>query len=300
MVVKYDMLYPAANQIRTLHIYLPKNYEKSGKHYPVMYFFDGHNLFSDEDATFGKSWGLKDYLDDHDAELIIVGAECAQEMLENYDRRSYEYMPLQSDENFVNPFLGIGPDKEDENEDENENEDKDEDEGWRPMRFIGIGDETMRWLSEDVKAYIDSTYRTLPDREHTGIGGSSMGGLMTAYGIFRYNSVYSRAFCVSPAVPLCMEAMRNLMAEVSICKDTRVFFSWGSLEAAGCVDPTKNDTTSYLYKACAEMAATATVQGADARLFCQIGGRHCEADWEKQLPLALPYLWPELTFKKTL
>ena len=43
-----------------LHLWLPDDYEESNERYPVMYFFDGHNLFYNEDATYGKSWGLKE------------------------------------------------------------------------------------------------------------------------------------------------------------------------------------------------------------------------------------------------
>lgn len=38
--------------------------------------FDGHNLFEDQEATYGKSWGLKDYLDHSGLPLIVVGMEC--------------------------------------------------------------------------------------------------------------------------------------------------------------------------------------------------------------------------------
>ena len=34
-----------------------------GRRYPVLYMFDGQNVFFDEDATYGKSWGVADYLD---------------------------------------------------------------------------------------------------------------------------------------------------------------------------------------------------------------------------------------------
>ena len=44
---------------RTLHIALPDNYYETQVHYPVMYMYDGHNLFQDHDATYGKSWGLE-------------------------------------------------------------------------------------------------------------------------------------------------------------------------------------------------------------------------------------------------
>ena len=52
--------------------------------------FDGHNVFFDEDATFGKSWGMKEYLDNHPRDLIVVGIECNDEGW----RRLNEYSPV--------------------------------------------------------------------------------------------------------------------------------------------------------------------------------------------------------------
>ena len=63
MIVKRNFTYTLNGKNRPLHIYLPDNYEKSEDKYPVMYFFDGHNLFINEDATYGKSWGMKEFLD---------------------------------------------------------------------------------------------------------------------------------------------------------------------------------------------------------------------------------------------
>ena len=63
MVEKRDVLFTPAGSTRRLHIYLPEGYDGSEERYPVMYFFDGHNLFFNEDATYGKSWGLREFLD---------------------------------------------------------------------------------------------------------------------------------------------------------------------------------------------------------------------------------------------
>ena len=79
MIVKRDFIYTPKGKNRPLHIYLPDDYAFSGEHYPVMYFFDGHNLFFDQDATYGKSWGLKDFLDGWDKKIIVVGIECGHE-----------------------------------------------------------------------------------------------------------------------------------------------------------------------------------------------------------------------------
>ena len=62
MIEKRDIFFPPAGKLRRLHIHLPEDYYETDRRYPVMYFFDGHNLFSDSDATYGKSWGLEDFL----------------------------------------------------------------------------------------------------------------------------------------------------------------------------------------------------------------------------------------------
>ena len=89
MIVKRDFVYSPKGTNRPLHIYLPQGYESSQERYPVMYFFDGHNLFFNEDATYGKSWGLKEFLDTWGKKIIIVGMECSHE---GEDRLS-EYLP---------------------------------------------------------------------------------------------------------------------------------------------------------------------------------------------------------------
>ena len=58
MIEKIDFWFSPAHQNRRLHIYLPNDYFNSNERYPVMYMFDGHNLFYDSDATYGKSWGF--------------------------------------------------------------------------------------------------------------------------------------------------------------------------------------------------------------------------------------------------
>lgn len=76
MIIKRDIKFTPANTTRHLHIHLPESYSTGHQLYPVMYFFDGHNLFDDSEATFGKSWGLKDFLKRWSKDMIIVGIEC--------------------------------------------------------------------------------------------------------------------------------------------------------------------------------------------------------------------------------
>ena len=89
MIIKENFGYPVDGTNRMLHIYLPDDYDTCNEYYPVMYFFDGHNLFSDAAATYGKSWGLKAYLDQWNKKMIIVGIECSHVG----QQRLSEYMP---------------------------------------------------------------------------------------------------------------------------------------------------------------------------------------------------------------
>lgn len=57
MIVKIPYRIDPLERDTTLHIYLPDDYERKDERYPVMYMYDGHNLFDDNDATYGKSWG---------------------------------------------------------------------------------------------------------------------------------------------------------------------------------------------------------------------------------------------------
>ncbi|MBR2654045.1 MAG: alpha/beta hydrolase, partial [Lachnospiraceae bacterium] len=92
MVIKRDFIYTPKGKSRMLHIWLPENYNESEDRYPVMYFFDGHNLFFNEDATFGKSWGLFEFLSDWPKDIIIVGIECGHDG----DERLGEYSPYRT------------------------------------------------------------------------------------------------------------------------------------------------------------------------------------------------------------
>ena len=66
-----------------------------------MYFFDGHNLYFNEDATYGKSWGLKDFLDNWQKDMIIVGIECGH----GPGQRLGEYCPYTVDISFMKSIL---------------------------------------------------------------------------------------------------------------------------------------------------------------------------------------------------
>lgn len=256
MIIKRAFPCPYAGEDRTLHIYLPEHYYETDQRYPVMYFFDGHNLFSDSDATYGKSWGLKDFLGGWEKPMIVVGMECSH----HGNARLDEYSPYDCDWGF---FAGIR----------------------------GRGRETMDWIVEQVKPFIDREYRTWPHREATAIGGSSMGGLMAVYAAGLYNRYFSKAACISSAMWFCMGQLRRDILQTPMDPDTRVYFSWGTEESGGAKPTPEEDWSTDTARKNLEAASWFESRGARVYLRCQRFGGHREADWEKLVPEFMEFLW---------
>ena len=254
MIIKRDFIYTPKGKNRPLHIYLPEGYYRSQERYPVMYFFDGHNLFLDEDATYGKSWGMAQFLANWPKDMIIVGIECGHE---GYERLS-EYLPYFAVGNF--------------------------------SRFEPWGGKTMDWIVNEIKPMIDREYRTIPFRECTAIGGSSMGGIMSLYAAVHYNRWFSKAACVSSAMGFCMEPLFGDLQESAISPDTRIYLSWGTREA-GRKRHDCGDRSSETYHRNKAVADYLKGRKCAVMMDCQIGGGHCEADWEKLVPHFMDFLW---------
>lgn len=200
MVIKWDVTIPklSGDMPRKVYLYLPESYrEEPDRRYPVMYMFDGHNVFFDEDATFGKSWGMNDFMESSEKQLIIVGVECNH----RGNQRLSEYAPV----SFSDPKLG---------------------------KIRGRGSATMNWMVGELKPYIDERYRTLPDRENTIIAGSSMGGLMALYAVTAYNHVFSRAACLSPSLWTAPGKLLEIAARAAVRQGTLVYMDYGEKELA--------------------------------------------------------------------
>lgn len=195
MVEKFDLWFPPAGENRRIHLYLPDDYYGSEERYPVVYMFDGHNLYFDRDATFGTCLGMKEFLDGWGKKILLVGIECSSD-----DRqRVREYCPYHIQSRIYGDLDGKGKD-------------------------------TMDWITGALKNHIDQNYRTWPFREATAIAGYSMGGMMSLFAVLRYNSFFSKAAVISPSLLPAMEAFKREIADGSLDQDTRIFFSWGTEE----------------------------------------------------------------------
>lgn len=250
MVFRWNVLFPTPTGAdkRTAYLYLPDSYEQDpNRRYPVLYMFDGHNVFFDSDATYGTSWRLGQYLDSTHTPLIVAAVECSHDP---HHGRLKEYAPY----SFSDPSAGY---------------------------IEGRGRDTMEWLVHAFKPDIDRQYRTMPDRAHTGIAGSSMGGLMSLYAVLEYNTVFSRAAALSPSLWTNPAALENLVVHADIKPDTIVYMDYGSREI-------------HFHKNMRAQFETMTRRLLQKGIFVTSRivpfGNHCEASWEKQLPIAIPAL----------
>lgn len=108
MIRKWNITIPelSGKQKRRVYVYLPSSYKKDpNKRYPVLYMFDGHNVFLDSDATYGKSWGMKDYMDRTRTQMIIAAVECNHSP---DNGRLREYSPYDFNDFSFGPVKGEG------------------------------------------------------------------------------------------------------------------------------------------------------------------------------------------------
>lgn len=199
MIQKWKLTYPAytGEELRRAYVYIPAEAKKHPeRRYPVLYMFDGHNVFFDKDATYGKCWGMKQYMDRTKTPVIIAAIECNHSP--NGGRLS-EYAPF----SFHNATLGD---------------------------VTGRGRETMEWLLSTFKPMIDRTFPTLPDRANTFIAGSSMGGLMSLFAVTEYNRFFKGAACLSPSVWFGAKELDSLLRTAEIADDTVIYMDYGACE----------------------------------------------------------------------
>ncbi len=244
MVEKWDITIPelTGEEVRRAYVYLPESYENEpDRRYPVLYMFDGHNVFFDEDATYGKCWGMKEYMDFTETQVIIAAVECNHSPDHG---RLKEYSPF----SFQDPYFG---------------------------KITGRGKKTMDWMVNTFKKEIDADYRTLPDRKHTWIAGSSMGGLMSVYALLKYNRVFSRAAALSPSLWTAADKIEEMIQKTRIRKDTVLYMDYGQKELGN---------HPQMLKSFGKVTEQLMERG--VLLDCRIipGGTHCEASWEKQIP----------------
>jgi predicted alpha/beta superfamily hydrolase len=265
---------------RIIRVYLPTAYDSGNASYPVLYLQDAQQLFAP--GPFGD-WLVDETLDrlaEHSPEkaLIVVGVD-------NSEHRWDEYSP------WVNPHVHDWVDS-----------------SWAAPSQGGEGSAYLDFLATTLKPQIDRKYRTLADREHTGIGGSSMGGLIALYGGLARPEVFSKVMAMSTAVwfaeaggPWLSDNRLVQFAGAHAPTNVRFYLDVGSNERSRDKDPdvtdTSNQPVSYprAYvdgsEAVAEALRAAGVPGDNLRHLVVPGGIHNESAWSVRFEGAVRWLY---------
>jgi len=152
---------PQLGNRRKLRIYLPPGYDDHPQQrYPVLYMHDGQNLFDATTASYGVAWDIGTTMD----KLIAAGAIAPAIVvgIDNTEDRVAEYTPCCD-----------------------------------ARQGGGKLDAYMAFVVDTVKPWADANLRTLKDREHTAIIGSSLGGIASVYIAQKRPEVFSKAGGVS-------------------------------------------------------------------------------------------------------
>lgn len=248
-VISENFYIPQLERYRKVWALLPCDYYTSEKSYPVLYLQDAQNLFN-ENSAFGN-WQI-------DKKLSVLKEYGRGDLIviaveHGSNERIKEYI-------FDNDTVSSGS------------------EGKKYIRFI----------TDTLKPYVDAHYRTKKDRENTGIGGSSLGGLISIYSGFLYPEVYSKLMIFSPS--LWVEPNNNFpMMTFRTPFKTKIFLYGGEKEGSKMVkriQQFENNLQKWEYQGLFNFEIKTSINA---------DGTHNEFYWSQEFPKAIEWLFYDST-----
>jgi predicted alpha/beta superfamily hydrolase len=244
---------------RAIRVLLPAGYdapENADRRYPVLYLLDGQNVF---DACLSEvsrqEWGADEAVQQlveagRIPPMIVVGVDHAGR------DRAREYLPYKD-------FVG-GPDMDE-----------------------PAGRQFPDFMVREVMPLVDGRYRTLQGWEHTGIGGSSYGGVASLYALLARPNTFGYGLIESPVLWIGMgQPVRDTSPLVAMPR--RVFMAFGGREAA---DPAVSRKMIGLVRQVESHFHAAGYDASTLRVVIDEDARHDEAAWRQRLPGALEFLF---------
>jgi predicted alpha/beta superfamily hydrolase len=233
-----------------LVVYLPPMYEAEGeRRFPVLYMQDGQNLFDPETSFIkGNYWRLGETAD-------ALAASCKIEPLiivgiyNSGLKRLDEYTPVEDKR------LGGGH-----------------------------ADDYGHMLVQELKPFIDAQYRTLPGPEDTGLGGSSLGGLVTLHLGLQHPSVFSRLAVMSPSIWWRNRIILKTVAEIVKKPGLSIWLDMGTRES------TRGIADAQLLR---DGLVKKGWQLGEDLAYCEAeGAEHTESAWAERAGPMLSFLFP--------
>ena len=148
----------------------------------------------------------------------------------------------------------------------------------------GDGKKYIRFVTDTLKPFIDAKYRTLKDRENTGIGGSSLGGLISIYGGFLYPEVYSKLMIFSPSLWAVPKINFPMIKFYNPFK-TKVYIYGGAKEGSGMV------RRILAFRDKIEKYDTEKERDFEFKVSIHPDGEHDEFYWSQEFPKAMEWLY---------
>ncbi len=241
---------------RWLRVWLPPGYddgENLGRRYPVLYLNDGQNLFEAATSYAGVEWQV-----DETADRLIRGGEVPPMIFVGMDNagkdRIREYMPHRS---------------------------------MHPMMLRVQGQRYPDFLMKEVMPFVERNYRVASGPEDTGLGGSSLGGLIALYTAMARPGVIGRLLLESPSLWASHRQVIKESRSVRIWPE-RIYLGVGTAEA-GSVEQSRTVTDDV--RELAGILRRAVLSEKRLRLVIEDGAGHNEAAWAERFPEALRFLF---------
>ncbi|MFL5353971.1 alpha/beta hydrolase-fold protein [Archangium sp.] len=238
---------------RDVIVWLPPDYEANpSRHYPVLYMHDGQNLM-DATTAFAGEWGV-----DETAQQLVESGQVEPVIIVgvyNTADRIPEYTQV-SDATYGG----------------------------------GRADDYGKFLVEELKPLIDSTYRTKPEAQYTGLAGSSLGGLVSMYLGMKYPGTFSRLGVVSPSV---WWANKDILSKVNALTEKPALRIWEDIGTAESGSSTENTETVADADALRDaLVNKGWVLDSDLKYTVVDGAKHNEKAWAARFGDILKYLYP--------
>jgi predicted alpha/beta superfamily hydrolase len=242
---------------RDVLVYLPPGYRRAlRRRYPVLYLHDGQNVFDAATSFAGVEWGV-----DETAQRLI-GKKWIEPLIivavaNTGEQRIHEYAPTRG-------LIDRSARR------------KRRSRGW----LLRYG----RFLIEELKPFIDRTYRTKTDAESTGLGGSSLGGLATLVLGLWFPQVFSRLAVLSPSVWWDECVACRMVAELPEKLPLKIWLDTGTNEPG--------------WERARELRDQLVEKGwrlDDDLQYTEVkGGDHSEGAWAARFEAVLRFLYPRL------
>ena len=251
-------------------VWLPPSYaSRKSRRYPVVYVHDGQNVFDPASSFIGVDWGIDETMTRLIAEKKIPEAIIIA--IWNTPKRLAEYMPQKPLETLKESDL---------------------DDMFKAIRREPLGDAYLRYLVTELKPAIDARYRTQPDRAHTSLMGSSMGGLISLYALCEYPDVFGGAACLSTAWQVAGGvSVRELKKSLPDPRTHKIYFDFGTGTNDGSIEPFQQQVDALL-------KAAGYAEGKNWLTKKFPGEEHSERAWRKRVEIPLQFLLnPERSHK---